>query len=109
MPPIGNSKDKYSDTPQGALDNVENETYLTNARIIDEKNSVNNDGTNTGTQKSDSEGNRKFGSTDEYVEHVAGKRNGQTYSKMLKEYRETFINIDMMIINELSGLFMNLW
>lgn len=168
-----NSRDKYSDTPQGALTNVENDTYLTNARIIDKNGNTTNDGTNTGTQKVDSNGSKKntgtqktdsngsktntgtqklddsvtktntgtqknngdssktntgtqkndgsgsrtgtengqkqFNSTDEYVEHVAGKRNSITYSKMLMEYRETFINIDLMIINELSGLFMNLW
>lgn len=125
------SKDRYSDTPQGALDNVENNTYLTNARIIDDSSTVTNDGTNTGTQKNDSErnrtntdtqkndvngnrnenknGTRNFNSTDEYIEHVTGKRNSVTYSKMLMEYRETFLNIDMMVINELSSLFMNLW
>lgn len=125
------SKDKYSDTPQGALTNVENETYLTNARIVDDNGTVTNDGTNTGkqdndtdrtktntgTQKNDTSGNRtgnedgtrNYNSTDEYVEHVAGKRNGVTYSKMLTEYRDTLLNIDMMVINELSSLFMNLW
>ena len=111
------SRDKYSDTPQGALTNVENETYLTNARIIDDNGTVTNDGSNTGTQKNDNSGNRngnesgtrKFNSTYEYVEHVSGKRNGITYSKMLMEYRDTFINIDIMVINELSDLFMNLW
>lgn len=125
------SKDKYSDTPQGALTNVENETYLTNARIIDENGNVTNDGTNTGTQSNDSDrnrtnsgtqktdtngnrnenknGTRNFNSTDEYIEHVAGKRGSASYSKLLTEYRDTFLNIDLMVIDELSGLFMNLW
>lgn len=111
------SKDKYSDTPQGALTNVENETYLTNARIIDDSGTVTNDGSNTGTQKNDTSGNRngnmngnrKFNSTDEYIEHVSGKRNSLSYSKMLMEYRDTFLNIDMEVINSLSTLFINLW
>lgn len=125
------SKDRYSDTPQGTLSNIENDTYLTNARLVDDKGNVTNDGTNTGTQSDDSDrtknntgtqknnvdgsrnenknGTRNFSSTDEYVEHVAGKRNGITYSKMLSEYRDTFLNIDVMVIRDLSDLFMNLW
>lgn len=117
------SKDKYSDTPQGTINNLENDTYLTNARIVDNSGNVTNDGTNTGTQTNESKRNlsntgtqsndsnrtRNFNSTDDYIEHVAGKRNGITYSKMLSEYRDTFLNIDMMVIQDLSDLFMNLW
>lgn len=64
---------------------------------------------NTGTQDNDGNGTRNIDTTDDYIEHVIGKRNGMTYSKMLQEYRETFLNIDMMIINELNDLFLNLW
>ena len=48
-------------------------------------------------------------STEEYVIHVAGKSIGKSYSKMLQEFRETFLNIDMEIINRLSVLFFGLW
>lgn len=44
-----------------------------------------------------------------YFDHVFGKSGSESYSKLLKEFRETFINIDLMIINELSDLFLNLW
>lgn len=47
--------------------------------------------------------------TDEYVDIVKGKRGGVTYSAMLKEFRETFLNIDMMVIKELEPLFMQIW
>lgn len=47
--------------------------------------------------------------TDEYVDNVKGKRGGVTYSAMLKEFRETFLNIDMMVIRELEPLFMQIW
>lgn len=47
--------------------------------------------------------------TNEYIEHVNGKRGGMTYSKMLMEFRETFLNIDKMVIDELSDLFMLIW
>lgn len=38
-----------------------------------------------------------------------GKTGSETYSEMLQKYRDTFINIDMMIINELRDMFMYLW
>lgn len=47
--------------------------------------------------------------TDEYAEHVIGKTAGASYSKMLSEFRETFLNIDKMIIDELEVLFFGLW
>lgn len=40
---------------------------------------------------------------------VTGKKNGLTYAEMLKQYRQTFLNIDKMIIDELSDLFFQLW
>lgn len=53
--------------------------------------------------------NRGFHSTDEWLEHIVGKRNNKSYSQMLNEFRTTFLNIDMEIINELNDLFFNLW
>ena len=154
-------RDLFSDTPQGALDNIENETYLTNARkntnaetghsesstefnsngtVADSGNDVinsetlsetnsnfSNNGsvTDSGTDVITNEANEsitrtgngtvtktgetKITTTEDYVMRVSGKNGGASYSKMLQEFRTTFINIDMMIINELSDLFFNLW
>lgn len=44
--------------------------------------------------------------TDEYVEEITGKLGGKTYPELIREYRDTILNIDMMIINELRDLFM---
>lgn len=55
--------------------------------------------TNTGTVKN----------LEQYLEHITGKRSGLSYSKMLMEFRETFLNIDMDIIHALDDLFLNLW
>lgn len=46
---------------------------------------------------------------DKWMEHFEGKAPGETYSEMLNKFRDTFLNIDMEIINELNPLFMNLW
>lgn len=104
----GTSKDKYSDTPQGALTNVENGTYLTNARITEDSatNSSTSSNTSSGSGNVTSEASSL--TTEDYLEHVVGYEN-KSASKMLKEYRETFLNIDMMIINDLEELFMQLW
>lgn len=124
-------KDLYSDTPQGSLQNVENETYLTNARKVADTKSE----TRTNTSGEESSGSTSYkdsltdtgdssfkedtniartgsvqlNTTDEYVNLVSGKSGGASYSKMLEEFRKTFLNIDMMVIEELSDLFFGLW
>ena len=109
----GKSVDKYADTPQGALTNVENGSYLTNARIVDDSGesstnvSGNDSVTVTGTGKSSTSG--KKDTKDDFTESVSGKVGGASYSKLLAEYRETFLNIDMLVIDEFKDLFFTLW
>lgn len=98
---------KYSDTPQGGLNGVLSSTYLTNATkddIIE---------TNTGTQKNKIDDSfsedKSLNDTERYNKNVSGKMGGKNYSEMLLDYRKTMLNIDMMVIDELSELFMNLW
>ena len=47
--------------------------------------------------------------TDEYTNKDIGKIGTETYSEMLNKYRDTFLNIDLMVIRELEPLFMGLW
>ena len=111
----GTHYDYYSDTPQGGVGNLEDLTYLTNARKTTDTNTGNN--TNEYNDHGETESamtgatslNSTINNTDEYLETVRGKQGGGSYSKMLQEYRATFMNIDVKIINELSDLFMNLW
>ena len=103
----GNSKDEtntttkewelYSDTPQGSVKNLENETYLTNATK------------NTGDGNTLNKGETNVDNVQDYLETVKGKVGGENYSSLLEQYRKTFLNIDIMIIDELSDLFMNIW
>nr|DAR75383.1 MAG TPA: Lower collar protein [Caudoviricetes sp.] len=105
----GVNRDLYSDTPQGALTGVENETYLTNARKNIDENTTNIN-TNTNSVNNETNTNKtEANTTDEYIETIVGKQGSKDYSALLKEYRETFLNIDMMIIEEFNGLFLNLW
>ena len=47
--------------------------------------------------------------TDEYENRDIGKIGTETYSEMLNKYRDTFLNIDLMVIKELEPLFIGLW
>lgn len=157
--------DKYSDTPQGEISNLNSSKYLTNARVVDDEakststtkttdnidtrntqtdnsntksdntltSTTHDDGTSNTTTSSDTTGsynsdtssetfssNSKNGTNktkvsatittlEDYVENVKGKQGGKNYSEMLQDFRNTFLNIDMQIIEELSDLFMLIW
>ncbi len=169
--------DVYSDTPQGQLVNVENGTYLSEARKITDKvdgaatsyegsksdatsrtdtvsgtdesvtttdstkgeatsseNTVASvDETVTGREGTVSEGTRNTDSltavdetvsvtegtkskgdataktTEDYIEHVRGKVPGKSYAQLMLEWRKTFLNIDVEVVESLSDLFMTVW
>ena len=107
--------DLYSDTPQNGLTGVEDENYLTDARKITDGRVVTDAGTlsDTGsvdtTESTTGRDVSDFNNTKEYVEHVVGKFPGRTYASMIVEYRNSLINIDMRIIDELKKLFMLVW
>lgn len=112
----------YSDTPQGGIGGIENASdaslgnnaYLTNAThdIHDGTGTGGQDTQNYGRvndQTGSSESSSSSTSADSYLDKVKGKRGSLSYSKMLEEYRNTIINIDKMIIDDLADLFITLW
>ena len=107
-----NGSDLYSDTPQGSLSGVESGTYLTNARKTNDTTSsssyTSNNSSTNGKVVSSENGSDDFNSTEDYLESVSGYA-GVNASDLLKKYRETFLNIDMMIIDNLEDLFFQLW
>lgn len=133
------NRDAFSDTPQSTLDNVDNLRYLTNYRKVTDGKNINVSGTNaeeedttSSGQYSDSRSGRdtktidygktnettsegshtktnSLDTTEDYLETLVGNTGSYNYSKLLLDFRETFLNIDMMIINEFSNLFMRVW
>ena len=101
----GTAYNMYSDTPQGSLVNVRDETYLTNA-TKDQRESASID---SYTDHNENDSTTKYNSTDEYVDHIVGKFPGRSYASLIKEYREALINVDMMVIDALKDLFLKLW
>ena len=87
-----------------------NENYNSNSEINkNEQNIKNANEGNTSSKNTQRIGNSMVTNMSEYIEHVVGKQGGNSYSKMLIEFRETMLNIDAMIINELESLFFGLW
>lgn len=123
------SADKYSDTPQGTVSNVDNNTYLTDYRKIDGTSSETTTntgtqttaeiGTDTGTQRNagtvDHTGTQRNAGTDNnYGEQEIsgwekGYRGEKIYAALLADYADKVLNIDMMIVHELNKLFILLW
>lgn len=101
----------FSDTPQGALNGVESQDYLTSAtkNTNEASNTSKNNSVSIGADKDKSSYNSKINTTNQYIDHIIGKNGGENYSKKLTDFRKTFLNIDMRIIEELKDLFMYLW
>lgn len=120
--------DLFSDTPQGGIDGIlaaegslAGNGYLTNARHTygdgksdvtensDETEETRNGTSRTDYGRTDTMNNSHNGtSAEEYLEHVYGYQ-GRSPVTSLLEFRETFLNIDLMIINDLQDLFMGVW
>lgn len=98
--------DLYQETPQNGLTGVRDLNYLTNAT----KNEGNGNSSASDNNQIASTGSGTLNRTDlkSYLEKFSGYRNNNP-SKLLKDYRETFLNIDLLIIGELESLFFQLW
>lgn len=117
------TKDKFSDTPQGTVTNVDNNTYLTEYRNItnDTDETITENSTKSGTATTTGTTNRTTNTTtnktgtqenignENILMHEHGYRGAKTYAELMRDYVENVINIDQMIVNELSDLFILLW
>lgn len=65
--------------------------------------------THDNTGKITDDNTKKNDGEDKYTNNDIGKIGTETYSEMLQKYRDTFLNIDLMVIRELEPLFMGLW
>ena len=111
----------FSETPQGSIDRIDvnGNNYLSTAtkntdnnteqyagqtaRTIDNTDSSNFSDSRTNNTSTNNQGQNQ------YVETMKGKIGTYSYSKLIKDYRENILNIDLLFINELSDLFMLLW
>lgn len=108
-----NTLNRFSDTPQNSMDTqgIADSVPLTTVTKVNEDNTTTNTSTDTLTRDDSKTGNgtENINSTDKYIETVKGKQGTENYSSLLKNFRETFLNIDMMIIEDCSDCFFTLW
>lgn len=104
---------RFSDTPQNSMDTqgITDSVPLTTVTKVNEDNTTTNESTDTLIRNDTKTGNgtENINNTDKYIETVKGKQGTENYSSLLKKFRETFINIDMMIIEDCSDCFFTLW
>ena len=110
----GKNVDRFSNTPQGHLEDIENNTYLTSADIQDSNNESQSIGSNARKSNAENAGS-STGSVDtvntdngkrNMVESVRGKMGTKSKAEIVMEYRKAIVNIDNEIVNRLSDLFL---
>lgn len=92
-----NGKNLFQDTPQGNISNTEidNQTWATNLNLTN--NNINDTSSASGN------------GTNEYIKTIVGNTGGKYNIEVLNDIVNNFLNIDLMIINELSDLFMQIF
>lgn len=92
------SLNAFSDTPQGNVSNNE----------ITELNYLSEATQNKANYKNTSISNMKNNATENYIKNTSGTQ-GIPESEMIRKYIDSLLNIDKLIIDELSDLFMKVW
>jgi hypothetical protein len=93
-----NGKSVFSDTPQARLQGLDYATNLTE-----------NDGTADSTATGDGEVNGTANITESLTIALTGGGGLRYNADILMEWRKSFLNIDLQIIEELNDLFMNIY
>ena len=93
---LNTGKNLFQDTPQGKIfqTDIDNQNYATNVTM--NKNNISDNSSTSGT------------GLENYIKNIVGN-NGNLYNfEIIAKLKDSFINIDMEIINELSDLFIGL-
>lgn len=108
----------YSDTPQGSIQNLDDESYLTNATKDTQNTSTNansnsssqtNSGSNTTLNRSSSESLKSLMErAEKTLEKVQG-RGGKYGYELLADYNNKVVNLCNQIVTEAQNLFMGVW
>ena len=90
-------KNLYQDTPQGQISqtDIDNQTWATNLTL--NKNNIKDESSATGS------------GTNEYLKTIIGNNGGKYNIEILNEIKNSLMNIDLMIINDLYDLFMQVF
>lgn len=102
----------FSDTPQGSV--TFNETsngnvWLTDYRKINDHNVGNSQTVTDNTDKVRTDQTKDNDNRRDETVHEYGYRGAKTFMELINELNDKFVNIDLLIINDLSILFFKLW
>lgn len=104
---------KFSDIAQAQTtpNEILNDKYLTSATVDDGQDKNTNTGTNTSQTESTTSGTStdKRNLDEDTTLTRKGNNGTASESELLNMYRETFLNIDMMVIDDLEELFLGIW
>lgn len=100
-----NTKNLYQETPQGTIvqTGIDDQTHATNMTL--EK----NNNTSTANISDTTNSTSNISNLEDYEKVVQGNSGSVSNSELILQFRKTFLNIDMQIINDLNELFMGLW
>lgn len=96
---VNDNKNLFQDTPQGAISttNIDNQTWATNLTL--NKGNIADNSISTGNTNT----------IENYLKTIIGN-NGNKYNiDILEDLKNKFLNIDMLIINDLNELFMQIF
>lgn len=100
---------KFSNTPQGSIDNLD--SYLTEATKEEATNTLESSGSDV-SEASGTTTNSGTSSTETEKSYELSRRGNigvQPLGDEIRKLREAYINVDMMIINELNDLFLGVY
>ena len=113
------TKQLFSDTPQGGLTGIEAEKYLTNATLNsgNDKNTNKSNSSTEGTYQEnkinksiiEKKNTKQYNNDENKNKRIIGKQGNKSYAQLVQEHRDSIINIDTMVINDLEELFMLIW
>lgn len=104
---VTSTVDNTSTTTGSINQNDTRDTTRNTTQDTDSTTNTEMDNIRTGLSNTDT--NDKIDTLENYIQKVSGKRSGGSYSKMLNEFRSTFLNVDKMVIEELENCFYQLW
>ena len=104
-----NKEHRFSDTPQGTIDNLED--HMSQASKDKETNTDTVNGSQSGNNSSESTTMSNTETTGR-TKHTLTKKGAMgvtTFGHDMIEYRQSFLNIDLMIIEDLNDLFLGVY
>lgn len=105
----GSNQRRFSDTPQGSITNLD--SYMSEAEKNDTNTSISSSNNSNVTDSIEGTVDGEIDSSDseEYTLRRFGNIGVKTLGAEMMEIRKAYINVDMMVINELAELFLKVY